>query len=241
MATWGLTWAVTAALGRPEAAGDPAPRPAVIDFTRDGAGGELGDEHTGPPPDIAHPSLLNDKYRGVASEAPDDPIADPLAVRAAPTRERATWLGVRIAAGMFDDSVATARAGVAVGLAGRRHVAGGVFVAARADWSRRGGEVMAANVDVVGASAGLGATLARSASAGLALALIGQLRGDLRLTAQRDGAAVRRAGLGVAAAAELALLATPITVGLRYEQGMTVLVAGGRDRAVLVELGVDLR
>jgi hypothetical protein len=148
---------------------------------------------------------------------------------------------------MFDDGAAAARPGLALGLAGRYRLGDAIFVAARADWSRRGGEVMAGAasgatgaIDVLGASAGAGATVARS-RAGLALALIGELRGELRLTDQRAAAPVRRAGLGVTAGAELALPSGPFTLGVRYEQGLTELVAGARDRAVLVEVGIDLR
>jgi hypothetical protein len=231
-----------------------APRPAVIDFTQDANGDALGDQHTGPPPDVSRPSLIQGKYLGVPDAASGEAIDDPLATPARSTRSRAGWLGVRFGAGMFDDGAAAARPGVALGLAGRYRIGDPIFVAARADWSRRGGEIMAAGatsatgatgatsaIDVLGASAGAGATVARSASTGLALALIGELRGDLRLRDQRAAAPVRRAGLGLAAGAELALPSGPFTLGVRYEQGVTELVAGARDRAVLVEVGLDLR
>jgi hypothetical protein len=57
----------------------------------------------------------------------------------------------------------------------------------------------------------------------------------------REAAPVRRLGLGIAAGAELALPAAPFTIGLRLEQGVTDLVAGARDRAILGEIGIDLR
>ena len=44
-----------------------------------------------------------------------------------------------------------------------------------------------------------------------------------------------------AADLELAFPTTPLTAGFRFEQGLTELVPGYRDRAVLVELGVDWR
>jgi hypothetical protein len=101
---------------------------------------------------------------------------------------------------------------------------------------------MGGTIDVLGASAGVGRTILGEAErAGPSVALIAQLRGDLRLTGVRDAAPVHRAGLGVAAGAELALPATPFTIGLRFEQGLTELVPGARDRAVLAEIGVDLR
>jgi len=240
----------------------PAARTKVLDFTED-AGGEPGERHTAAPPDQKHPSLLQGKYRGVPEPAADGPLEDPLAARAAPAAEHRLWLGARLGGGMFDDGAATARAGLAVAIAGRYRLSDAAFAAGRLDWSRRGGDVMAGTVDVLGASAGVGVTVLGGASAalggasaafggasaalpaarrdGLALAVICQLRGDLRLTAMRDSAAVHRAGLGVAAGAELALPATPFTVGVRLEQGLTDLVAGARDRAVLVELGIDLR
>jgi hypothetical protein len=245
----------------------PAPRPTVIDIADD-PGGAPGEQHTGPPPDRKHPSLISDKYRGVPEPTSEGPIEDPLAARAAPAAEHELWIGARLGAGMFDDGSAAARAGLAIAVAGRYRLTDAVFAAGRADWSRRGGEVLAGTVDVLGASAGVGMTvlgrsrlpasasasapasasasasasgaLPASRHAGIALALIGQLRTELRLTAMRDAAPVRRAGLGVAAGAELALPATPFTAGLRFEQGLTELVAGSRDRAVLVEVGIDL-
>jgi len=222
----------------------PAPRTARIDFVEDDPGGALGEQVTGPPPNVKHPSLLKGKYRGVPDPASEDPLDDPLATRTASGPERDVWLGARLAAGVFDDGSAAARAGVAVALAGRYRLTDSLFAAARADWSRRGGNVMAGTVDVLGASAGIGMTVLGQPSpqrSGLALALIGQLRGDLRLTDMRATTPVHRAGYSVAAGAELALPATPFTVGLRFEQGVTELVPGARDRAVLAEVGIDLR
>lgn len=217
----------------------PAPKIVAIDMTDD-PGGELGEQHTGPPPDIKHPPLIKDRYRRIPDPAAGDPIDDPLAAAPAPPGERSLWLGARLAGGMFEDGASAARAGLAVALAGRYRLTDAVFAAARADWSRRGGRTMAGAIDALGASAGLGATVL-GAGAGPGVALIAELRAELRLADQRDAAPVRRAGLGVAAGAELALPRTPFTVGLRVEQGLTELVPGARDRAVLAELGVDLR
>jgi hypothetical protein len=236
--------ALVVASSAPAAAGPPRTR--AIDFATDDPGGELGERYTAPPPDQKHPPLTPDRYRGIPGPAAEGPIDDPLATHAIPASERPFWLGVRLGGGMFDDSAAAARAGVAFGLAGRVRMSERMFAAVRADWSRRGGEVMtagaasAAAIDVIGASAGLGVTIA-GARTGAPVALIGQLRADLRLADTRATAAVHRTGLGVALGAELALPATPFTAGLRFEQGVTELVPGARDRAVLVELGVDLR
>jgi hypothetical protein len=223
-----------------------APPSHAIDFA-DGSPGDPGDaleRHAGPPPNIQHPSMMKDRYRGIPDAAAEGPIADPLAPRAPPATQRAMWLGARLGAGMFDDSAAAARAGLALALAGRYRLGDAAFAAGRADWSRRGGEVMTGTIDVLGASAGVGVTVIGGAAhpgSDLAVAVIAQLRGDLRLTGAREAAPVHRAGLGIAAGAELALPATPFTVGLRFEQGVTELVPGARDRAVLAEVGIDLR
>jgi hypothetical protein len=228
----------------------PPPRPQAIDFAVDDPGGELGEHHAAPPADIKHPPLTPDRYRGIPGPAAEGPIDDPLAPRAAPAGWRNIWLGLRLGAGMFDDGAAAARPGLALGLAGRYRLTDILFAAGRADWSRRGGDAMTSSardgeaVDVLGASAGIGATIAgrgAPADAGLPIAVIAQLRADLRLADARGAAPVRRAGLGVAACLELALPSTPFTVGVRLEQGLTELVPGARDRAILAELGVDLR
>ncbi|HEY0985598.1 MAG TPA: hypothetical protein VGD80_01050, partial [Kofleriaceae bacterium] len=244
----------------------PAPtRTAASDGAVDEPGGALGEQLSAPPPDIKHPSLLSDKYRGVARASTgatpgatlDDPLApradatldDPLAARTASRPERSLWLGARLGIGMFDDAATSPRAGFAIAAASRFRITDTAFLAARADWTRRGGSAisgMSGTVDALGASAGLGVTVlghSRSARAPrqLALALITQLRADVRLTDHRDDAAVHRAGLGLAASAELALPSTPFTLGVRFEQGLTDLVPGARDRAVLAEVGIDLR
>lgn len=224
-----------------------APRHGAIDFTVDEPGGALGEHLTAPPPDVKHPSLLSNKYRGVAQPSPDASIDDPLAPHAVRSTERPVWLGARLGIGMFDDAATSARAGFALAAAARYRISHAAFLAARADWTRRGGDTMTGTIDALGASAGLGITvLGQSpAPAGqrnrLALALLAQLRGDLRLADHRADAPVRRAGLGLAAGAELALPSTPFTLGLRFEQGLTDLVPGAADRAFLAEVGIDLR
>jgi hypothetical protein len=258
---------VIALLGSAATANPPSrpAQPAKIDFAADDPDGALGEQITAPPPDIRHPSLLSDKYRGVAHASADAGLDDPLALRAAARSERRLWLGARLGAGMFDDAATSARAGFALAASSRYRIADAVFLAARADWTRRGGSSMtgtadtsltADTVDALGASMGAGITvLGRSPSARNphsvspaarppprpALALIAQLRADLRLTDRRDAAPVRRAGLGIATGAELALPSTPFSVGARFEQALTELTPGARDRAILVEVGIDLR
>jgi hypothetical protein len=243
-----------------------APRQASIDFAVDEPGGSLGEHLTAPPPDLKHPSLLSDKYRGIAAPTSDPSLDDPLATHAATTApERPLWLGARFGIGLFDDAQTSARAGFAVAAAARVRITDALFVAARADWTRRGGDATTAPIDTLGASAGLGATLLgrpphalRSPAAPpdstppdsppalgshhrLAIALLAQLRADVRLADHRAEMPVRRTGLSLAAGAELALPSTPFTLGLRFEQGLTDLVPGSRDRAFLAEIGIDLR
>lgn len=227
-----------------------APREQQVSFDENA----LEEPETGPPPAVKHPNLMAAKYRGAAAvreagQAGEPILEDPLAVRAgAPRAPRAVWLGARVGGGMFDDGNATARAGLGLALTGRYALPAlpaGAFLSARVDWSRRGGapDMSGSSLDVLGAAAGAGVTLLdRSA---LAVALLGQLRADLRLASTRGAPAeaepVRRAGLGAAAGLELALPSTPITAGLRFEQGLTELVSGARDRAFLLEVGVDWR
>jgi hypothetical protein len=256
-----------------------APRQASIDFAVDEPGGSLGEQLSAPPPDIKHPSLLNDKYRGIASPSAEASLDDPLAARPSTiATERPLWLGARFGIGMFDDSHTSARAGFALAASARLHLTDALFLAARVDWTRRGGDTTPAPIDTLGASAGLGITVlgrpprplrpppassdstalgpiapgsTTPASFGsapstslrrrLALALLVQLRADVRLADRRAEMAIQRTGVGFAAGAELALPSAPFTVGLRFEQGLTDLVPGSRDRAFLAEIGIDLR
>ncbi|MEO8699649.1 MAG: hypothetical protein ABI867_06375 [Kofleriaceae bacterium] len=194
---------------------------------------------TGAPPDIKHKNMIRDKYlKGLEVQptvatadnpnAIEDPLATHEAVRGAP---RTYWLGVRLGGGMFDDGASAARAGISVAGAARFTLAGNTFLAGRLDYSRRGGD---AGIDVLGAGAGIGQTVIDTHAIGIAL--LAQLRGDLRLAD-----AANRAGLSVAAGVELALPRSPFSAGMRFEQGLTTIVPGARDRAVLFELGVDWR
>lgn len=209
------------------------PKDGTVDFSEDNA----GEQTSGPPPDIKRPSMMKGKYRGVVEGGGGGPVLeDPLAVRVVASPR--PWFGVRVGGGMFDDGAATSTLRPSVAATGRFELAPRLFLAARLDWSRRGGAGDSA-IDSVGASAGVGVTVA--APARIAIALIGQLRGDLRFTDTRDMTPVRRAGASVAAGLEAAFPSTPLTAGIRFEQGLSELVAGSRDRALMLELGVDWR
>ena len=217
------------------------PKERRVDFTQENA---AETNQSGPPPAVKHKNMMPGKYRGeVAAAVNESAIEDPLATRATATRpQRDLWLGARLGGGMFDDSAAGARAGMALGATARLALTRRYFVAGRLDWSRRGGESPDA-VDAIGASAGVGATVLDREV--VAIAVIGQLRADLRFTDTRTSGStmepVSRAGAGVAFGVEVALPATPITIGLRVEQGLTTLTPDSRDRAVLLELGADWR
>ena len=143
------------------------------------------------------------------------------------------WLGLRLGGGVFHDASAEARAGAAVALAARFALRAPWFLATRADWSRRGG----AAIDTLGASAGAGLTVLDRRA--VAIAALAQLRGDLRVTG--DHPTARAFGASAVVGVELAVPSTPITVGVRAEHGLTPIVPGARDRAALLELGVDWR
>lgn len=210
-----------------------------VDFAEEGGGG--GDQHAGPPPAVRHKNLMNEKYqsgmKAVATVEPTNPNAleDPFAVRQERRSSRSYWLGLRLGGGMFDDGASQARAGVAIAATGRWLLAGTTFLAGRVDWSRRGGDP----IDVIGASAGAGITVVDSQVVGIAV--LAQLRGDLRLASSRMDVPVERAGLTAAAGVEVSMPRSPFTAGVRFEQGLTALIPGARDRAVLFELGVDWR
>lgn len=197
----------------------PPPKTGKADF-RDEAALEKPTE--GSPAAVKRRSLMTDKYLGLA-EGPAGNLEDPLAVRQPRRVPLPYWLGLRVGGGMFDDGASDARVGGAFGVAARYALAPRYFLSARFDWSRRGGR----SIDVLGASAGAGANLVDG------IALIAQLRADVRFGAD-DGASA-------AANVEVMLPATPITAGLRFEHGLTELVPGARDRALLLEVGVDWR
>ncbi|HEY5934913.1 MAG TPA: hypothetical protein VIU61_09765 [Kofleriaceae bacterium] len=219
-----------------------APREQRVDFSQENA---AETQQSGPPPAVKHKTMLPPKYQGeVASAVNENALDDPMAARATARRPaRALWLGARLGGGMYDDAATGARAGMTIGATARYRLAPRYFLAGRLDWSRRGGESIDA-VDSIGASAGVGATVLDGDR--LAIALIGQLRGDLRFadTRQTSGSMmepVSRAGAGAALGVEAALPSTPITIGLRFEQGLTTLVPDARDRAILLEVGADWR
>lgn len=208
------------------------PKDGKVSFEEEGNAAET---QIGPPPDVKRPSLMNDKYRGVTGPAGPF-LEDPLALTA--QRGAKPWFGLRVGGGFYDDGVTDAKLRPGVGVTARIPLVDRLFLSARIDWSRRGGTAGDA-VDAAGINAGAGYTLVANRS--IALAAIVQLRAELRFADMRDAMSVSRAGAGAAGGFELAIGKTPLTAGLRAETGFTELVPGTRDRAVVVELGVDWR
>lgn len=229
----------------------PAARDQAVDFAEETA---TEPQQAGPPPGVKHKSLIRGKYAGpTASRGPGaDAIADPLARAATPPRRTRTWwLGVRAGVGLADDDERDVGATGVAAVAARLPLARAWFLAARLDYGLRGGGGDPAGTsatrdgatDALGASVGAALQLLRSRA--LDVAVLGQLRGDVRFDGTRpamQGAHdVARFGAGVAAGIELAPLATPLTVGIRVEQGLTALAGDARDRLLMLELGVDWR
>lgn len=210
----------------------PTTKDGHADFTEENA----TEQTTGAPPDVVRPSLVKGKYAGDAGPRIGPELDDPFAWHGS-TGPR-PWFGFRLGGGMYDDGAASSSWRPSVAIAARFALAPRGFLAARVDWSRRGGSADTA-VDSIGASIGAGYTAVQTRS--LAVALIGQLRGDLRFADTRNMMSVSRAGAAVAGGVEVAFASMPLTAGLRFEQGLTELVPGARDRALVVEVGVDWR
>jgi hypothetical protein len=206
-----------------------APKPGKVDMSE---GGEI-EQNSGPPPAVKRGSLMSKKFQGIAEPSAMGQLEDPLAIRHTVRPPRTLWLGVRLGGGMFDDGVLEARAGAALAGTMRYSLGERYFLSSRFDWSRRGG----AGMDVLGASAGIGATITDGS---IGVAVMAQLRADIRIN-DGDAMDVKTFGASAAANLELTLPSTPITAGLRFEQGMTEYASGARDRAVLLEVGVDWR
>jgi hypothetical protein len=208
-----------------------APKDGHVSFEEENA----AEQHAGPPPDVKRPSLMKDKYRGVSS-ASGPQLEDPLALTA--QHGAKPWFGLRVGGGFYDDSATDAKLRPGLAIAARIPLVDRLFLSARLDWSRRGGTA-SDSVDAAGANIGAGYTLV--ANHAIALAAILQLRGELHFADTRDAMSVSRGSAGAAGGIELAIGGTPLTAGVRGETGFTELVPGARDRAVLVELGVDWR
>jgi hypothetical protein len=207
------------------------PKDGKVSFEEENA----TEQQTGPPPDVKRGSLVKGKWTGeLGPRGPE--LEDPLALTA--QRGAKPWFGVRIGGGYYDDSATDATLRPAVGITARIPLVDRFFISARIDWSRRGGTAND-SVDAAGINAGAGYTFLVNRA--IALAAIVQLRGELHFADMRDAMSVSRGTAGVTGGIELAISGTPLTAGVRFENNLTELVPGSRDRAFLVELGVDWR
>lgn len=190
---------------------------------------EEPEQHQGAPPAVKHGTLMPKKYLG--KQAPSgEQLEDPFARRG--DAVLAWRLGARIGGGLYDRTSESAGLGFSLAALASRPLDGPVMLATRLDWSHK-------DLDTIGANAGVSVVaLARRAfvlSAGVAM------RGEVHLQDTLAMAEVNRASIGAAADLDVAVMALPLAVGLRVEQGFSELMPGVRDRAVVLELGYDWR
>ncbi|MBV8759713.1 MAG: hypothetical protein JO257_20660 [Deltaproteobacteria bacterium] len=214
----------------------PAPKPQVVtDHTVTFDDNQSIEQHSGPPPDLKHPSLLPCKFANACTEA-GDAIEDPLADKTYGPRDGATAplrIGLRVGGGVAH----VGSLAMSLGAAGVVRLSPSMAATARADWTRR--ESGMQGLDALALSAGVATPLATTDLAVLAAGLAA--RGELRFGDTFDNRAVHQAGLAADATVDLILRAMPIVVGARLSQGVTPLVASSRETAVLLELGLELR
>ncbi len=209
-----------------------APRTGTVDIAAEPTDAAT----TTQPPDQQHPSLLPCKFTGCDTHDGthlDDPFA--LQPERLPIAPPQVSIGARIGASEAFHAGGS-RIAPAAAIDARVH-AGFGFVDARLDWARRGGDD--GEFDAFGASAQYGAVIFAPAAAWLS-ALAG-VRGVLRTDEMMDGKSIERAGIGYTVALELALRGLPITVGARYDEDLTDVIPGVRERAILVEIGGEFR
>jgi len=208
----------------------PAAKPVTTDPNKVGVA-NFNDEPTdppvvGPPPAQKHPSLLPCKYDGCETHDGEQ-LVDPLAYveDRGPQHPATMRFGVRLgiaSSGSLSPSFAAAA---------RLALPWDAFaLALRLDGSERGASDAA--YKELGFSAGVARAIAAPDAGWLSLAAA--IRGDARTGMPMD---VPRAGIGATAELELALRRVPVTLGARYEQGLSEL----HDHAIVVELGVDWR
>jgi hypothetical protein len=189
------------------------------------------EQHKGTPAAVKHGTMMPKKYLGAAGEPTGEQIDDPFARRG--SHAILAWrLGIRVAGGIAHHTDADPHASLGIAALAARPLDGPVMFATRVDYSHRA-------LDTIGANVGFGIiALARPSfvlSAGLAL------RGEVHVQSQLDMMDVNRAGVGAAADLDLAVLSLPLAFGLRVEQGLSELMPGVRNRAVLLEVGYDWR
>jgi hypothetical protein len=219
------------------------PRAGKADFDD-----EPAERHDGPPPNIKHPSLIPAKLRGEAvpgidgqehsagdhSQWIDEPTLDSPDPTYAPSQRVIVRGGIAVSR-REDQSAAGIDLGLEHHLVAPWEPIGATHpyeLLSRIDWSERGYHVLGAAVE---ASKIVAAPSA--ARLGIGLGLHGQIRFDDTL----NNMPMSRFGIDAAASAELALRDVPLDFALRLEQGLNHIVAGSRERAVILEVGLEFR
>lgn len=175
---------------------------------------------TGDPPAQKHPSLLPCRYDGCDTQGGQE-LVDPLARVEERRHEHppALRIGARLGVASSESLSPSVAAAARIALPA-------FDVALRLDGRGQSG------YRELGFSAGLARVIAAPDAGWISIGAA--LRGDARTSTPMD---VPRAGIGAAAELELALRGMPVTLGARYEQGISEI----HDHAVVVELGVDWR
>ncbi|HEY5950889.1 MAG TPA: hypothetical protein VIV40_35595 [Kofleriaceae bacterium] len=205
----------------------PPPKEAkngVVDFDED------PEQHQGTPAAVKHGTMMPKKY--LKPSAPTgEQIDDPFARRGSDVT--IAWrLGLRVTGGLADRTNADPSASVGLAAVADRPLDGPVMLTTRLDWSHR-------ELDTFGLDVGLALLALERPSFVLTTGVA--LRGEVHVQDTLDMMAVNRAVIGGAADVDVALLSIPIAFGVRVEQGLSELMPGVRDRAVLFEVGYDWR
>ena len=208
----------------------PVAKDHAVDFGQEA--GPMDAPEQGAPPDVKHPKMKIGVLDAHASAGGDE-LADPLEQHAV---ARPWRFGARLGGGMFAQSEGATRLGPAVAALATMPLVDRVGIDLRADWTRRGSD----GVDAIGLTIGPSITLARLT--GFDLRAGAGLRADVRLESRTiDAMSSSAVNVHGAGWFEVPLQSTPLTFGLRYEHGLTSLVSGVRDEAVIAEIGWELR
>lgn len=214
----------------------PAPKPQVItDHTVTFDDNNSVEQHSGPPPDIKHPSLMPCKFTNSCTEAGEQ-IEDPLADTTYRPRDGATVplrIGLRVGGGIAH----VGSFAMSLGTTTAYRLSPRLTAMARLDWARR--ESTMQGLDAIALSGGLATPLVTTTPAVFAAGLAA--RGEVRFQDTFDARPVHAAGLAVDATLDVILRQLPFVIGARVSQGVTPLVADARETAVLLELGLELR
>ena len=200
------------------------PKDGKVDF-----GEEIEEQatHTGPPPAQKFGSILPKKYRKPTGESSAPQLEDPLAMRDPPIAWR---FGARFGGGLVLHDMSNASASFSIAALASRELAGPVSLATRAGWSHR-------DVDAATLELGFGLRLASSPS--LVLSAGAGVRGEVRMQNTLKMQQVARVAIGGALGLDLTFLHLPVTIGARFEPGLSALTPGVRAHGFMIEVGYN--